>query len=119
MSARPVIRCKCGQRILVRDVLQTGNYVRLDGPDYVFIKYRCSRCKHLGEQFIEKDRWNPSILREDPEDLTSSEKSQFDQMGPIAIDEQIKFHFYLEKVTTVKVQKTPKNNKRTVSQSTR
>jgi len=51
---KSAIKCNCGQRVLARDVMQTGYYLRLVGPSFVYVKYRCSRCKKLGEQFVKQ-----------------------------------------------------------------
>ncbi|MCX8053168.1 MAG: hypothetical protein N3B12_05120 [Armatimonadetes bacterium] len=101
MSARPVIKCNCGQRILARDVMQTGYYLRLVGPSFVYIKFRCSRCKKLGEQFVKQEEWEEGILRDVPCEIEPEEKRRFDEMGPIDIHECIDAHFELEKITRV------------------
>jgi len=102
MSAKPIIKCNCGQRIIAKDVLQTGQYIRLFGPSFVYVKFRCSRCKRLGEQFIEQDQWNAGILKDVPTEQTPEERKHFEQLGPIEIEEQINFHFLLERTKTLK-----------------
>lgn len=98
MSVKPIIKCNCGQRIIARDVLQTGHYLRLFGPSFVYIKFRCSRCKKLGEQFVEQDKWDETMLRDIPTDMKGDERKRLDDLGRISIDEQIEFHFALEKL---------------------
>jgi hypothetical protein len=63
----------------------------------MYLKFRCSRCKRLGERFIEQEKWDDSILRDIPSELTGEEKKRFEGMGRISIDEEIDFHFELEK----------------------
>ncbi len=96
------IRCHCGQRIVARDVLQRSWYVRVFGPSFMYLKYRCSRCKRLGEKFIEQDKWDDSILRDIPSEMTAEEKRRFDRMGRITVDEQIDFHFALDDPETLR-----------------
>ena len=91
------IRCNCGQRIVAKDVLQRSWYVRVFGPSFMYLKFRCSRCKRLGEKFIEQDKWDDTILRDIPSELSLEEKKRFDRMGRISIDEQLDFHFEMEK----------------------
>lgn len=93
------IKCNCGHRILAKDVTQTGYYLRLFGPSFVYVKYRCSRCKKLGEQFVKQEEWEEGMLNDTPTELTSEEKSKFRKMGKIDIHECIDAHFELEKVT--------------------
>jgi len=93
---RTSIKCNCGQRIFSRDVMQQGYYVRQFGPSYVYIKYRCSRCKKLGEHFIKQEDWEEGLLRDATSELTPTEKARFDEMGRITIDEMIDFHYALE-----------------------
>lgn len=90
------IRCHCGQRIVAKDVLQRSWYVRVFGPSFMYLKFRCSRCKRLGERFIEQEKWDDSILRDIPTELAGDEKKRFGEMGRISIDEEIDFHFALD-----------------------
>ena len=91
-----VIRCHCGQRIVAKDVLQRSWYVRVFGPSFMYLKYRCSRCKRLGEKFIEQDKWDDTILRDIPAEMSLDEKKRFDKLGRISVDEEIDFHFALD-----------------------
>src|SRR4051812_8028825 len=96
MNAKAVINCNCGQRVVSRDVLQRGQYLRLFGPSFIYLKYRCSRCKRLGEKFIEQDKWDDALLRDIPAEFGGDEKSEFDRLGPITIDEVMDFHQSLQ-----------------------
>ena len=96
MSVKPMIKCNCGQRIVARDVMQTGYYLRLFGPSFVYVKFRCSRCKKLGEQFVKQEDWEDGILKDIPSETKQGEKERFQMMGPIDVHEQIGFHFKLD-----------------------
>jgi len=93
---KTTIKCNCGQRIFSRDVMQQGYYVRQFGPSYVYIKFRCSRCKKLGEHFIKQEDWAEGMLRDDVTEVSPAEKNRFEKMGKITIDEMINFHYALE-----------------------
>ena len=93
---KSAIKCNCGHRILARDVMQTGYYLRLFGPSFVYVKYRCSRCKKLGEQFVKQADWEDGILCDIPCELSLEERKQFDSLGPIGTNECIDAHFKLE-----------------------
>ncbi len=95
MSVKPMIKCNCGQRVVAKDVMQTGYYLRLFGPSFVYVKYRCSRCKKLGEQFIKQEDWEDGILKDVPTEVSSDERQRFQAMGRIDIHEAIDFHFAL------------------------
>jgi len=95
---RSTIKCNCGQRVLAKDVIQTGYYLRLFGPSFVYVKYRCARCKKLGEQFVKQEEWEEGILNDVPSEVTTDEKKLFDRMGKIDIHECIDAHFELEKL---------------------
>ena len=99
---KTIIKCNCGQRILARDVMQTGYYLRLVGPSFVYVKYRCSRCKKLGEQFVKQEEWEDGILRDIPCEIDPEEQKKFEEMGSIDIHECIDAHFELDKVTSVR-----------------
>ncbi len=106
-SIRASIKCNCGQRIIARDVMQTGYYLRLFGPSYVYVKYRCSRCRKMGEQFIKQEEWESGILRDMTEEVPQEEKERFETLGPIDINEVIDFHFALENLNDLKTLEPP------------
>lgn len=99
---RSAIKCNCGRRILTKDVIQTGYYLRLFGPSFVYVKYRCSRCKKLGEQFVKQEEWEGGILNDLPAEVSPEEKTKFCEMGRINIHECIDAHFELDKISNVK-----------------
>lgn len=94
---KSMIKCNCGQRILAKDVMQTGYYLRLFGPSFVYVKFRCSRCKKLGEQFVKQEEWEDGILHDVPSEISPEEKKSFKSMGKIDIHECIDAHFEMEK----------------------
>ncbi|HUV05774.1 MAG TPA: hypothetical protein VMX94_11785 [Armatimonadota bacterium] len=96
MSVKATIKCNCGQRIISKDVMQTGYYLRLFGPSFVYVKFRCSRCKKLGEQFIKQEDWEDGILKDIPSEVDQGEREKLEALGPINVREQIAFHFGLE-----------------------
>jgi hypothetical protein len=81
--------------------MQTGYYLRLFGPSYVYVKYRCSRCRKLGEQFIKQDEWEAGILKDSTEELAQDDRERFENLGAIDINEVIDFHFALENLATM------------------
>lgn len=93
---KTIIKCNCGQRVFSRDVMQQGYYVRQFGPSYVYIKFRCSRCKKLGEHFIKQEEWEEGLLKDNTTEISANEKSRFEELGKITIDEMINFHYELE-----------------------
>ncbi len=98
---KTAIKCNCGQRVLAKDVMQTGYYLRLIGPSFVYVKYRCPRCKKLGEQFVKQEEWEDGILHDIPSEVKPEEKAIFEQMGKIDIHECIDAHFELEKMESL------------------
>lgn len=101
-NIRTSIKCNCGQRIIAKDVMQHGYYLRLFGPSFVYVKFRCSHCKKLGEQFIKQEEWEEGILKDSTIELSHDEKEQFTAQGAISINEVIDFHFELEKMSDLK-----------------
>ena len=96
MNTKAGISCNCGQKIVSKDVIQKGQYPRIFGPNFIYVKFRCSRCKRMGEKFIEQDKWDDAFLREIPSEFCSEEKGQFDRLGPISINEVMDFHSALD-----------------------
>lgn len=101
MGTKSIIKCNCGQRIVAKDVMQTGYYLRLFGPSFVYVKFRCSRCKKLGEQFVKQEEWEDGILRDAPNEISAQERENFDALGPIDINEVIDAHFKLDALTSL------------------
>lgn len=113
-NMRTSIKCNCGQRIIAKDVVQHGYYLRLFGPSFVYVKFRCSRCKKLGEQFIKQEEWEDGILKDATSEITHDEREFFANQGPIDINEVIDFHFALENLTDLKTLEAgipPKKNR--------
>ena len=95
------LKCHCGQRVLRRDVMQQGYYMRQYGPSYVYIKYRCSRCKKLGEHFVKQEEWEESVLADQPTEMTMVEKTKLADLGSITLDEMRDFHRALDQLDTL------------------
>jgi hypothetical protein len=93
---RTAIRCRCGQRIVARDVLQRSWHVRVYGASFMYLRYRCSRCRRLGDECVDQETWDESLLREVPSEASREESHRFRRLGRITVDEQIEFHFALE-----------------------
>ena len=94
--SRTAIKCHCGQRIHQKDVMQTGYYMRMFGPNFVYVKFRCSRCKKLGEQFVKQDEWEAGVLKDNASELATGERERFAALGPIDMNEMVDFHYTLE-----------------------
>ena len=95
------LMCRCGQRITRRDVMQQGIYMRQSGPNYVYLKYRCSRCKKLGEHYVKHEEWEDSLLLEGGTEQSQKERQRFSKLGAITLDEMRRFHHALEGMQTL------------------
>ena len=83
--------------------MQTGYYPRMAGPSFVYVRYRCSRCKKLGEQFVKQDEWESGILRESTTEASGDERKRFAELGPINVGEMADFHEELERSFDLRV----------------
>lgn len=95
---RTAIRCSCGQRIGQREVMHAGYYPRMFGPSFVLVRYRCSRCKKMGEKFVKQEEWESGILRDSAPESSLTERQRFAALGPIDFHEQAAFHDALERL---------------------
>ncbi len=91
-----VIQCSCGERIAARNLVQRSWYPRVFGSCFVYLKYRCPRCKRMGERFIEQENWDENLLRDTPVEVSLHETRRFEQLGKITVDEEVDFHFLLD-----------------------
>jgi hypothetical protein len=87
--------------VAAKDVLQTGYYLTLLGPSFVYVRYRCNRCKRVGEQLIPEDKWDPTVLEQPGEHLDEGDRSRFSHMGRIGPDEILDFHLALESLKSL------------------
>jgi DNA-directed RNA polymerase subunit RPC12/RpoP len=102
------LHCRCGTRILTRDVVERSWYVRVYGPNFMYVKYRCGHCRRVGEKLIEQDRWDESILREIPHETTPEERRRLKTLPAITIEEQLEVHTALDDPAVLKgLERTP------------
>jgi hypothetical protein len=98
MNTKTHIKCACGQRVITKDVLTTGYLLQTGSQVFVFVKFRCPRCKKLGQEVINRNRWDWSVLEEEPGEMGLDEKKRFELLGPIRVDEALEFHFAIDQV---------------------
>ncbi len=101
MSMITGIRCSCGHRIGAREILQHGYIMTHGTPVLVYVKYRCSRCKRLGQKVVDYHDWDESLLRVDHSELTEAERRRFEALGPITDDELLEFHLQIASLKTI------------------
>ncbi len=87
MSGSPRIVCVCGHRIEAREILQHGYFMSHWEPVWVYVKYRCSRCKMMGEKLVDYKNWDESYLDHEGGEPTSEESTRFLAMGQIDEEE--------------------------------
>lgn len=89
---RPAVRCRCGHQVLAKEILRTDLYERSSGREYVYVKYRCKRCKRMGEAFVAEHRWDWRMFEESKNELSESETEIFSGQAPISSEELLDFH---------------------------
>ncbi len=99
---KTIVRCRCGHQVLSKEVLRTDLYERR-APDfgdasreYVYVKYRCRRCKRMGEAFVAESRWDWAMLEAEPNEMTDQERDRFLDEEPVSTEEIINFHRQLQ-----------------------
>jgi hypothetical protein len=101
MASQSVIRCRCGQRVLDRDVTHRGYLTTLFGAQYVYVRYRCRHCKKMGEYRVQEKDWDPAVLRQAVRGPTRSELKKFEAMGPVTPEEVVRFRKSLRRLTSL------------------
>jgi hypothetical protein len=81
-----------------KDVIQTGLYLSVLGPSFVYVRYRCGRCKRVGERLVQEDAWDPSVLKPSAGKAGEVDRRRFEEMGDITAEEVIEFHYALERL---------------------
>lgn len=102
---KSIVRCRCGHQVLAKEVLRTDLYERRasegSGREYVYVKFRCRRCKRMGEAFVAENRWDWSILEAEHNELSETERDNFLDAAPISTEEILDFHRELENFSLV------------------
>lgn len=80
-------------------MIQTGLYLSASGPSYVYVRFRCGRCKRVGEQLVQESNWDPAVLQHTEVRMSEDEVRRYEAMGEITADEVIAFHFALDRLT--------------------
>lgn len=99
---RPAVRCRCGHQVLAKEVLRTDLYERPSGREYVYVKYRCKRCKRMGETFVAEHRWDWRIFEAPQSELSESETELFSSQSPISSEDLLDFHRLLDTIGTTR-----------------
>ena len=97
-APRDIVTCNCGHQIGTKEILQTSLYLSLLGPSFVYVRFRCGRCKRVGEQLVREEKWNQGMLRPEAPALPPQERQRFVALGPITPAEKIDFHYDLERL---------------------
>lgn len=99
---RPLVRCRCGHRVLAKEVLRTDLYERPSGREYVYVKYRCQRCKRMGETFVAESCWDWRIFEAARNELSDSETELFSNCAPISSEDVIDLHLKLVTIESLR-----------------
>ena len=91
-----VVRCVCGHRIGLHELLAHGFVVLGGEPAHVYLKYRCSVCDYEGLEIMEYERWNRMLQEAEPADRGVE---NLRQRGPITACEQLQFAQALANLT--------------------
>lgn len=79
-------------------MIQTGLYLSVLGPSYVYVRYRCGRCRRVGEKLVEQDAWDPSVLQAGAR-ASEVDVRRFAEMGEITPEEVIDFHYAVQRLS--------------------
>ena len=93
---KPAVRCRCGHHIGKHEVLRTELWERGRGRDTVCLRFRCKRCKRLGETFIPEPDWDWSLLDAPRNELSPDERDRFADLAPISQTDLLDFHRALD-----------------------
>jgi uncharacterized protein YbjT (DUF2867 family) len=80
-------------------VIQTGLYLSGAGPSYVYVRFRCGRCKRVGEQLVQESNWDPTVLQRSEVRVSEGELRRFAELGEITPEEVVEFHYAVQQLT--------------------
>lgn len=97
---KSIVRCRCGHQVLSKEVLRTDLYERRapgdSSRDYVYVKYRCRRCKRMGETFVAENIWDWAMLEAESNEMTEQERDRFLDEEIVTAEDILDFHRDLE-----------------------
>jgi arsenate reductase-like glutaredoxin family protein len=79
-------------------VIQTGLYLNSAGSSYVYVRFRCGRCKRVGEQLVQESNWDPAVLHFAEVQMSEEDLHRFEAMGEITPEEVIGFHYAIARL---------------------
>jgi len=96
------VKCRCcGHRILAREIMRTDLYERAPGQNYVYVKFRCRRCKRLGQTFVPEARWDWTLLEPARDELSETERERLFNTEPISETELLDFSVTLKNLSGI------------------
>lgn len=95
--SKPMVKCRCcGHQIRGKEIMRTDLYEREPGRTYIYVKFRCRRCKRMGQMFVPEDRWDWGFLQPARDELSDVERDRLQDVGPISEAEILDFHLRLK-----------------------
>lgn len=94
---KPILRCGCGHQVLGKEILRVEPYEKESGREAIYIKYRCRRCKRLGEAFFSRLEFDASIFEAPRNEMSDVERDHFLDEKTISSGDVIAFHRALSK----------------------
>ncbi len=89
---KPLVLCRCGHGVLGKEVLRTDLYERSSGHEYVYVKFRCARCKRIAQTFVPASAWDWKKLEPAPGELSSEERDRLLEEEPVQAADLLLFH---------------------------
>lgn len=99
--SKPIVRCRCGHQVLGREILRSQPCEKPSGAEAIYVKFRCRRCKKIGEAFVPHEEWTPDMFDVPNDEMKSDERDRFVGSAAIGSSDVISFHQILQKANTV------------------
>lgn len=109
---KPTVRCRCGHQVLGKEVLRAEPYEKESGREAVYVKYRCRRCKRLGEAFFDGLEFDAAIFEAPRNEMSDVERDRFLDEKTISSGDVISFHRALKKAASLEELKRFENGAR-------
>jgi hypothetical protein len=97
---KPLVLCRCGHLVMGKEVLRTDLYERSSGQEYVYVKFRCARCKRIAQSFVPASAWDWQKLEPAPGELSSEERDRLLEAEPVGAADLLLFHEDMAQIHT-------------------
>jgi hypothetical protein len=84
-----------------KEILRTDLYERGSGQEYVYVKFRCARCKRIAQTFVPASSWDWRRLEPPAGEMSADERDRLLEEEPVHAEDLLSFHEDMARIDTL------------------